>query len=154
MMHLLRKYDAALLRLAMMRCLPLCARRHTSLGVAVIIGFSLHHLRDRQTSLKKDQVTSDLVFFLAAELGYSCIARRFFALPLTSELDALCGSNANPLLRLCSGAECERTSSAATGKEKSTPIGSAFVYVQRLRKRYFLRFAIRFRTPTVFYTND
>ena len=52
-MHLLRKYDAALLRFAMMRCLPLCARRHTSLGVAVIIGFSLHHLRDRQTSFKK-----------------------------------------------------------------------------------------------------
>ena len=51
-MHLLRKYDVAPLRVAMMRCLPLCARRHTSLGVAVIIGFSLHHL-PRQTSFKK-----------------------------------------------------------------------------------------------------
>ena len=38
MMHLLRKYDVAPLRVAMMRCLPLCAARHTSLGVAVIIG--------------------------------------------------------------------------------------------------------------------
>ena len=53
MMHLLRKYDVAPLRVAMMRCLPLCARRHTSLGVAVIIGAANIIFR-RQTSLKKD----------------------------------------------------------------------------------------------------
>ena len=40
MMHLLRKYDVAPLRFAMMRCLPQCAARHTSLGEAVIIGRS------------------------------------------------------------------------------------------------------------------
>ena len=51
-MHHLRRYDVfryaqndvAPLRVAMMRCLPQCAVRHTSLGVAAIIGFSLHHL--------------------------------------------------------------------------------------------------------------
>ena len=52
MMHLLRKYDVAPLRFAMMRCLPLCARRHTSLGVAVIIG-QAHIICQRQTSFKK-----------------------------------------------------------------------------------------------------
>ena len=52
-MHLLRKYDVAPLRSAMMRCLPQCAVRHTSLGVAVIIGRCQHHLRDRHTSFKK-----------------------------------------------------------------------------------------------------
>ena len=53
MMHLLRKNDVAPLRSAMMRCLPQCAVRHTSLGVSVIIGEAQHHLRDRQTSFKK-----------------------------------------------------------------------------------------------------
>ena len=38
MMHLLRKYDVSPLRSAMMRCLPQCAVRHASLGVAIIIG--------------------------------------------------------------------------------------------------------------------
>ena len=72
MMHRLRRYDVfrfaqndvAPLRAAMMRCLPLCVRRHTSLGEAVIIGVA-NIICQRQTSLKKDQVTSDLVFFLA-----------------------------------------------------------------------------------------
>ena len=41
-----------LVSLAMMRCLPLCARRHTSLGVAVIIGIANIICR-RQISLKK-----------------------------------------------------------------------------------------------------
>ena len=52
MMHLLRKYDVAPLRSAMMRCLPQCAVRHTSLGVAVIIGVANIICR-RQTSFKK-----------------------------------------------------------------------------------------------------
>ena len=46
MMHRLRRYDVfrfaqndvAPLRSAMMRCLPQCAVRHASLGVAIIIG--------------------------------------------------------------------------------------------------------------------
>ena len=41
-----------LVSLAMMRCLPLCARRHTSLGVAVIIG-TANIICRRQTSFKK-----------------------------------------------------------------------------------------------------
>ena len=60
MMHRLRRYDVfrfaqndvAPLRVAMMRCLPLCARRHTSLGVAVIIG-TANIICRRQTSFKK-----------------------------------------------------------------------------------------------------
>ena len=44
MMHLLRKYDVAPLRAAMMRCLPQCAVRHTSFASAFIIGRSPHHL--------------------------------------------------------------------------------------------------------------
>ena len=52
MMHLLRKYDVAPLRFAMMRCLPQCAARHTSLGEAVIIGVANIICR-RQTSFKK-----------------------------------------------------------------------------------------------------
>ena len=39
-----RKYDVAPRRVAMMRCLPLCARRHTSFASAFIIGRSPHHL--------------------------------------------------------------------------------------------------------------
>ena len=52
MMHLLCKYDVAPPRFAMMRCLPLCARRHTSLGEAVIIG-AANIICRRQTSFKK-----------------------------------------------------------------------------------------------------
>jgi hypothetical protein len=52
MMHLLRKYDVAPLRSAMMRCLPLCAVRHASLGEAVIIG-GANIICRRQTSFKK-----------------------------------------------------------------------------------------------------
>ena len=52
MMHLLRKYDVAPLRSAMMRCLPQCAVRHTSLGEAVIIG-AANIICRRQTSFKK-----------------------------------------------------------------------------------------------------
>ena len=60
MMHRLRRYDVfrfaqndvAPLRSAMMRCLPQCAVRHTSLGVAVIIGVANIICR-RQTSFKK-----------------------------------------------------------------------------------------------------
>ena len=52
MMHLLRKYDVAPLRSAMMRCLPQCAVRHTSLGEAVIIG-GANIICRRQTSFKK-----------------------------------------------------------------------------------------------------
>ena len=77
MMHRLWRYDVfrfaqndvAPLRFAMMRCLLSCAVRHTSLGEAVIISVANIICR-RQTSLKKDQVTSDLVFFLAAALGF------------------------------------------------------------------------------------
>ena len=62
-MHRLWRYDVfrsaqndvVPLRVTMMRCLPLCARRHTSLGEAVIIGVANIICR-RQTSLKKDQV--------------------------------------------------------------------------------------------------
>ena len=52
MMHLLRKYDVAPLCAAMMRCLPQCAARHTSLGTAVIIG-AANIICRRQTSFKK-----------------------------------------------------------------------------------------------------
>ena len=60
MMHRLRRYDVfrfaqndvAPLRSAMMRCLPICARRHASLGEAVIIGAAVIICR-RQTSFKK-----------------------------------------------------------------------------------------------------
>ena len=59
-MHRLRRYDVfryaqndvAPLCFAMMRCLPLCARRHTSLGEAVIIG-EANIICRRQTSFKK-----------------------------------------------------------------------------------------------------
>ena len=52
MMHRLRRYDVfrfaqndvAPLRSAMMRCLPLCARRHTSFASVFIIRRSQHHL--------------------------------------------------------------------------------------------------------------
>ena len=60
MMHLLRKYDVAPLRSAMIRCLPLCAVRHTSLGVADIIGRSpasfaegKHHSKNALLSVDK-----------------------------------------------------------------------------------------------------
>ena len=60
MMHRLRRYDVfrfaqndvAPLRSAMMRCLPQCAVRHTSLGEAVITGVANIICR-RQTSFKK-----------------------------------------------------------------------------------------------------
>ena len=60
MMHRLRRYDVfrfaqndvAPLRSAMMGCLPQCAVRHTSLGVAAIIG-EANIICRRQTSFKK-----------------------------------------------------------------------------------------------------
>ena len=62
-MHRLWRYDVfrfaqndvVPLRVTMMRCLPQCAVRHTSLGEAVIIG-GANIICRRQTSLKKDQV--------------------------------------------------------------------------------------------------
>ena len=76
MMHRLRQYDVfrfaqndvAPLRFAMMRCLPLCARRHTSLGEAVIIGHcptsfaeGKHHSKNAPLSVDKS------AFFVAKE---------------------------------------------------------------------------------------
>ncbi len=52
MMHLIRKYDVAPLCSAMMRCLPLCARRHTSFAKRTSLGEAVIICR-RQTSLKK-----------------------------------------------------------------------------------------------------
>ena len=52
-----------LISLAMMRCLPLCARRHTSLGEAVIIGVANIICR-RQTSLKKARSYERAFFWL------------------------------------------------------------------------------------------
>ena len=66
MMHLLRKYDVAPLRAAMMRCLPQCAVRHTSLGAAVIIG-KANIICRRQTSFPKQKSSScELLFVLEA----------------------------------------------------------------------------------------
>ena len=53
--------DVLLLRRKVMRRLPLCARRHTSLGEVVIIG-GANIICRRQTSLKKDQLTMGVVF--------------------------------------------------------------------------------------------
>ena len=58
MMHLLRKNDVAPLRSALMRCLPQCAVRHTSLGEAVIIG-GANIICQRQTSLKTHLCRTD-----------------------------------------------------------------------------------------------
>jgi hypothetical protein len=52
MMHLLRKYDVAPLRSAMMRCLPQCAVRHTSFAQRTSLGEAVIICR-RQTSFKK-----------------------------------------------------------------------------------------------------
>jgi len=52
MMHLLRKYDVAPLRFAMMRCLPQCAARHTSFAQRTSLGEAVIICR-RQTSFKK-----------------------------------------------------------------------------------------------------
>ena len=71
MMHLLRKNDVAPLRSAMMRCLPQCAARHTSLGEAVIIGVANIICR-RQTSFKKAQFVwlTNWAFLLAGAGGF------------------------------------------------------------------------------------
>ena len=68
MMYLLRKYDVAPLRFAMMRCLPQCAVRQTSLGEAVIIGRSpasfaegKHHSKNAPLSVDKS------AFFVGGE---------------------------------------------------------------------------------------
>ena len=52
MMHLLRKYDVAPLRFAMMRCLPLCAVRHTSFAQRTSLA-QANIICRRQTSFKK-----------------------------------------------------------------------------------------------------
>ena len=59
-----------LVSLAMMRCLPLCARRHTSLGEAVIIGHcptsfaeGKHHSKNAPLSVDKS------AFFVGGERG-------------------------------------------------------------------------------------
>ena len=65
MMHRLRRYDAfrfaqndvASLRSAMMRCLPLCARRHTSLGEGK------HHSKNAPLSVDKS------AFFVGGDSG-------------------------------------------------------------------------------------
>ena len=52
MMHLLRKYDAAPLRFAMMRCLPQNVAKSRIISVSVIIG-KANIICRRQTSFKK-----------------------------------------------------------------------------------------------------
>ena len=52
MIHLLRKYDVAPLRSAVMRCLPQCAVRHTSFAKRTSLGVANIICR-RQTSFKK-----------------------------------------------------------------------------------------------------
>ena len=76
MMHRLRRYDVfrfaqndvAPLRSAMMRCLPLCACRHASFSIAVIIGRSptsfaegKHHSKNAPLSVDKS------AFFVGGE---------------------------------------------------------------------------------------
>ena len=69
-MHLLRKYDVAPLRAAMMRCLPQCAVRHTSFAKRTSLG-EANIICRRQTSFKKR--TFVLVdkgsFFVGGEKG-------------------------------------------------------------------------------------
>ena len=73
MMHLLRKNDVAPLRSAMMRCLPQCAVRHTSLGVAVIID-EVNIICRRQTSFKKVTfVLADKSDFFVGAGGEMCL---------------------------------------------------------------------------------
>ena len=70
MMHLLRKYDVAPLRFAMMRCLPLCAGVCPQTPWHYIIRRSRHHLAPaniicrRQTSLKKTLAIASAFFWL------------------------------------------------------------------------------------------
>ena len=58
--------------------------------------------------------------------------RRFFALPLTSELDALYGSNANPILRLCESQRGVRILSYRSQRNKKTTelfgLGCPFIW--------------------------
>ena len=78
MMHRLRRYDVfrfaqndvAPLRSAMMRCLPSCAVRHTSLGVAVIIGQSPHHLPKANIIQKRTFVGRQKCVFVEYWLYY------------------------------------------------------------------------------------
>ena len=59
MMHLLRKYDVAPLRFAMMRCLPQCAVRHTSfakrtsLAKPTSFAAGKHHSKNAPLSVDK-----------------------------------------------------------------------------------------------------
>ena len=61
---------------AMMRCLPSCAVRHTSLGVAVIIGVANIICR-RQTSFKKRTfvLVDKCSFFVGGERGIRTLVR-------------------------------------------------------------------------------
>jgi len=96
MMHRLQRYDVfrfaqndvAPLRSAMMRCLPQCAVRHTSLGEAVIIG-EANIICRRQTSFKKAPKSGALCSWVFARGEDSR------ALRLTSELVELRAVNAN-----------------------------------------------------------
>ena len=74
------------------------------------------------------------------------------SLRLKSKLFDLQSGYAHPLLRLAQQLRLKPRLRNQNKKRHSLSV--FFCFVQRLRKRYFLRFAIRFRTPTVFYTND
>ena len=80
-------------------------------------------------------------------LGYSPCGEDSHALRLACKPPDLRAANANLIpRRFDCGASFEATSAPANAKR--TPEGVLCV-VKRLRKRYFLRFALRIRTPTV-----
>ena len=64
-----------LVSLAMMRCLPQCAVRHTSLGVAVIIGQRPASFAEGKHHSKKELLSTKSSFFVGGERGIRTLGR-------------------------------------------------------------------------------
>ena len=88
MMHLLRKYDVTPLRVAMMRCLPLCARRHTSLGEAVIIGRQPTSFAEGKHHSKNAPLSQDKSSFFCRKERFTNSTSRSFAIALDDDLNS------------------------------------------------------------------
>ena len=123
-----------LVSLAMMRCLPLCARRHTSLGVAVIIG-TANIICRRQTSFKKRTfvLVDKSAFFVGRgrRIPYSASLRSKFVLRSTTAFCRAKTPNIAPVHRFAVSGSLDQS---LCQTEKPTAYGDGLLLFGRGRR--------------------
>ena len=142
--------DVVPLRVTMMRCLPQCAVRHTSLGEAVIIGGAQHHLPKANIIEKRPSHLWPGLFSGSGTRVRLCAESMFktfrtYYVKLISPHDAGYRRGGMRTQFLADGKKLG-SGRSSTIKRKKTPQGCLLSFGKRLRKRYFLRTSTRIWT--------